>query len=258
MALEIRFRIIDLALGRGEVHRGVVREHGGALGDDVVRGSSRRPGSARRCRRGGARRAAASLPSSSRRRMTRAVRVHELEERHQDLVEQLIEVALEADVARQLPREAEALVVDAQLLRVVLRSDRRGRSPSSARRSACRSRAPSRARRRACRRSSAAAAPARRKRQAGRSCRAGPAAAHSPAARVAAAAPGRGRCWLCAGHAHRAAGPIGRIGAGVPGSGRAARHAHAHAADGGGTLGPFCQALRLLLPAAAAAGGIGA
>ncbi len=37
----------------------------------------------------------------------------------QDLVEQLVEIALEADVARELPRDAEALVVDAELLRIV-------------------------------------------------------------------------------------------------------------------------------------------
>ena len=48
-----------------------------------------------------------------------AIGVDELEERQQDLVEQLVEVALEADVARELPREAQALVVDAELLRVV-------------------------------------------------------------------------------------------------------------------------------------------
>ena len=41
------------------------------------------------------------------------------------------EVALEADLARELVREAQALVVGAQLLRVAARSGRRGGSPSA-------------------------------------------------------------------------------------------------------------------------------
>ena len=48
----------------------------------------------------------------------------------EDLVEQLVEIALEADVARELPREAQALVVDAQLLRDRATPGRTARSPS--------------------------------------------------------------------------------------------------------------------------------
>ena len=91
----------------------------GALLDDVVQ--DRRADTwigasvpSRRCARARRERAVV-LPQED----DGAVRVHELEQRHQDLVEQLIEFALETDVARELPREAQALVVDAELLRIV-------------------------------------------------------------------------------------------------------------------------------------------
>ena len=44
-----------------------------------------------------------------------AVGVHELEERRRIFSSSFVDVALEADVARELPREAEALVVGAEL-----------------------------------------------------------------------------------------------------------------------------------------------
>src|SRR5208282_4713603 len=47
------------------------------------------------------------------------VRFHELEEREEDLLEQPVEVALEANVSAELPRDAKPLVVDAKLLRVM-------------------------------------------------------------------------------------------------------------------------------------------
>src|SRR6185312_8513558 len=48
-----------------------------------------------------------------------AVGVHELEQRVEDLLQQAIDVALEADLARQLPRDPQALVVHAELLRIM-------------------------------------------------------------------------------------------------------------------------------------------
>ena len=106
------------ALRRREVHRRVVREHARALLDDVVED--------RRADLDG--RVAAVAPAGGARvqravvlaqQDDAAVGLRELEEGEQDLVEQAVEVALEADVARELPRDAEALVVEAELLRVV-------------------------------------------------------------------------------------------------------------------------------------------
>ena len=75
-------------------------------------------------------------------------------------LEQPVEVALEADLAGELPADAQALVVEPQLLRVAARPCRRGGSPWSAPRSACRWGARRRACRRACRTCWAGDAPA--------------------------------------------------------------------------------------------------
>ena len=147
MALEIRFRIIDLPFEAAKsIDASCVSTPARSLDDVVQDGGADLNG-----RLG-------SVAALSGARLQRAVvlaeeddaavGVRELEEREEDLVEQPVEVALEADVARQLPGDAQALVVEPELLRVVRDLRRTGGSPSSARRSACRWRARSRARRR--------------------------------------------------------------------------------------------------------------